>query len=239
MCLYQCRKTDTVLVGIDPQLIGYLLQRMIRASLVAQELNNNSCYLPNSHLFMLWGVEPIWSVEQDTNSLHSQHFLDYLYHLNICTSLVPGITVIPAILPSSLPKSLKPNTILLLPRRVYILGYLPTLFCLQLTTRILSALGQSGGSSPVLISPNHTPPSMSVPVELPSGLQLYLWQKNIFLQDTDGARMWVHVSEGKQVAGESLPYCGRIDISMQAELKKEAVWLRLVTQEIDYVSPLS
>ena len=115
------------------------------------------------------------------------------------------------------------------------LGYLPTLFYSQLASRIISSLVTSDGPLPPT-SPNHPPPPVSVPLTTVSGTKLYLWQRNIFLEDVSGSKLWLRVSEGKQAGPESLPYCGRIDVSIQAELEKEAAWLRLVTQEIDFVS---
>ncbi len=227
-----------MLVGIDPQLIGYLLQRMIKAGLVTKEVNPYSCHLPNTHLFMLWGVEPIWSVDQDSDTIYSHHLFDYLYHLDVCTPLLPGITVIPSIITSSLPRDQEPDPSPLTARRVYILGYLPFLFFSQLTTRVLSAFVNAGssGASPPTSPGNSSTYTVTVPIEMPSGLKIYLWKRNIFLEDVDGSKLWIHLTEGKQVGPESLPHMGRLDICLEAESRKEALWLRLVTQEMDYVS---
>lgn len=237
ICLYksQIGSTTLTMVGVDPQLVGYLLQRMIRAGLVKQEVARHNCALPNSHIFMLWGLEPIWSLDQDTNVVSSHHFINYLYHLNICAPLLPGVTLIPSILPPTLPAGCNPDSSCLTPKRVYITGYLPSLFYLQLTSRIISALVTGQGSLPS-ISPNTAPPPVSTPLTTKDGTKIYLWQRNIFLEDADSSKLWLRVSEGKQVGPELLPYCGRIEVLVQAELKKEAAWLHLVTQEIDYVS---
>ena len=221
-------------------MVGYLLQRMIRAGAVGKEVNSLTCHLPNSHLFMLWGVEPIWSADRDRNTIYSHHLIDFLYGLNICTSLVPTVTTIPSILPPSLPDDQKlPELSSLTPRRVYILGYLPTLFSSQLVTRILSAIGDRNSSrppSPSLLQQSYSSPAISVPIELASGAKLFLWHNNVFLEETDGAKLWVRILEGKQVGPESLPYCGRVDIAIEAGVEREAEWLGKVTQEIDYVS---
>ena len=236
--LHECHENKTLLVGVDPQLIGYLLQRMIKAGLVTKEVQPHSSHLPNSHLFMLWGVEPIWSVDLDSDTIYSHHLLDYLYYLNICTPLLPGITMIPFLLTPALMRGQEPDATSLTPRRVYILGYLPSMFSSQLTNRVLSALVEacSTGISPPTSPGNVTNFKATVPLVMPSGMKLYLWQRNIFIEDSDGSKTWVRVSEGKQVGPESFPYTGRVDIFMEAKFEKEATLLRLVTQEIDYVS---
>lgn len=211
---------------------------MVKAALVTKEVNPYSCHLPNTHLFMLWGVEPIWSVDHDSDTIYSHHLFDYIYRLDICAPLLPGVTVIPSTVNFSLPRDQEPDPTPLSARRVYILGYLPVLFFSQLTTRILSALvaASSTGASPPT-SPGNSPPySVAIPFEMPSGLRVYLWRRNVFLEDVDGSKLWIHLTEGKQVGPESLPHTGRLDIFVQADLQKEATWLRLVTQEIDYVS---
>ena len=70
-----------------------------------------------------------------------------------------------------------------------------------------------------------SPPPLSSP--LPS---------NLVLVDEAGSKLWVKVSEGKEVGPNSMPFCGRIDVALDAEPQKEARWLLLVTKEIDYVS---
>lgn len=34
--MHKCKELSTILVSVDPQLVGYLMQRMIRAGLVTQ-----------------------------------------------------------------------------------------------------------------------------------------------------------------------------------------------------------
>ena len=172
------------MVAVDPQLVGYLLQRMIRASLLSKEASaQNSPFLPVSHLFMLWGVDSIWSAEPRPHCFSSEHLLDFLYHLNVCTPLIPGLSLMPALLSPTLPPSSEPDTSALVPRRVYILSYLPWLLPSQLSTRLLSALVDSatmaaptspGGSA--IDSSVHATPT-EVPIRLPSGEKLYLWQR--------------------------------------------------------------
>lgn len=178
-------------------------------------------------------------MDRDRNTIYSHHLIDFLYGLNMCTSLVPTVTTIPSILPSVLKEDqLLPELSPLTPRRVYILGYLPTLFSSQLVTRILSVIGHEHTSRPPSTSSlqqSYSSPPMDVPIELASGGKLFLWHNNVFLDESDGAKLWVKILEGKQVGPESLPYCGRIDISMEASVEREAEWLGKISQEIDHV----
>ncbi len=47
--------------------------------------------------------------------------------------------------------------------------------------------------------------------------------------------MWMYVREGKAVGPDTSPHCGRVDILLNAPLEREALWLRLVSTEIDQV----
>ena len=47
--------------------------------------------------------------------------------------------------------------------------------------------------------------------------------------------MWVYVREGKAVGPDTSPHCGRVDVLLDAPLEREALWLRLVSTEIDQV----
>ena len=42
--------------------------------------------------------------------------------------------------------------------------------------------------------------------------------------------------ESLRIEHDSPPYCGRVDVHVTGSLDKEAVWLRMVTMEIEYVS---
>ncbi len=65
---------------------------------------------------------------------------------------------------------------------------------------------------------------------------MHLWRRNLFIEDTeDNSKVWVYVREGKVVGPDTSPHCGRVDILLDAPLEREAVWLRLITTEIDQV----
>ena len=57
---------DTALVAVNPQIVGFLLQRTLRAGEAHGETNALSGFLPYMHPTMIWGVEPVWS--EDTPS---------------------------------------------------------------------------------------------------------------------------------------------------------------------------
>lgn len=148
-------------------MIGYLFQRMIRAGVIAKEVHPASCCLPNSHLFMLWGVDPVWSTQDKLQqSVTPQRLLDFLYNSNVFSPLLPGITFLPSILPLSLPKSCDPDSTSLVPRRSYFLSYLPSLFSAQLIAKIVSKLE----ATPIRpLSPGQTTPTPSAPIVTTTG----------------------------------------------------------------------
>lgn len=160
-------------------------------------MSSTSCYLPNSHIFMLWGVEPIWSLEleQTTDAIYSQHLLDFLYDLNLCCPLLPGLTLLPSIVPDRLPSNQCPTpSPSLRCRRVYFFSYLPVHFFSQLVARVISGFLKITGGLPSPISPGQVPPSTTtVPFEMQSGLLLYVWKKNLFLKQEDGSQLLLKV----------------------------------------------
>lgn len=167
---YQCRGGGPLLVCVDLQIIGNLLYSTLRASCSTAA----ACYLANTHLAMIWGVEQVVQVQQDEktqgrdNKPSSQNLLDYLYHLDICSPLFPGTSLLPSSIPHSLPKGSEPDSASLLPRRVYILNFMPSLFAFQLVSRLVSALVRDSVPS-LPISPSQTAPPPSTPLVLPSG----------------------------------------------------------------------
>lgn len=169
--VYQCRGSGPLLVSVDLQIVGSLLRCTLRANCTLHN-SSSASYLANTHLAMIWGVEQIILVQQDeqekNNSPSSQNLLDYLYHLDICSPLFPGTSLIPSTIPASLPKGSEPDPSALVPRRVYLLNYMPSLFGVQLVSRLVSALVRD--SIPSLpISPSQVAPPPSVPLNLPSG----------------------------------------------------------------------
>ena len=175
--VYQCRGGGPLLVSIDLQMIGSLLQKTLQAT-CAPHTSSLLCYLANTHLVMIWGVEQVVLIQQQEegwaketqygNRPSSQNLLDYLYHLDICSPLFPGTSLLPSIVPSSLPKGSEPDSASLLPRRVYILNYMPTLFAFQLLSRLVASLVRDSVPS-LAVSPSQTAPPPSVPLILPSG----------------------------------------------------------------------
>lgn len=161
-----------LLVGVVPQLIGHLLQRITRAGSTAKETNSLSCYLADAHLCMLWGMQPVVSLEEGQgDSPSSLHLLDYLRHLDICCPLFPGTSFFPFMLPQSLPRGTEPDASSLVPRRTYIISYMPMMFAIKLATRLVSSLVK-GATSSTPSSPNLTAPPAEVPLTLPSGESL-------------------------------------------------------------------
>ena len=169
--VYQCRGSGPLLVSVDLQIVGSLLRCTLRANCTLHT-SSSACYLANTHLAMIWGVEQIILVQPDekekSNKPSSQNLLDYLYHLDICSPLFPGTSLIPSTIPASLPKGSEPDPSSLVSRRVYILNYMPSLFGFQLVSRLVSALMRDSVPS-LPISPSQTAPPPSVPFNLPSG----------------------------------------------------------------------
>ena len=171
--LYQCRGGGPLLVCVDLQIMGSLLYSTLRATCSAHS-TNAACYLANTHLAMIWGVEQVVLVQQEEEEQQniikpsSQNLLDYLYHLDICSPLFPGTSLLPSTIPASLPKGSEPDSSSLLPRRVYILNYMPSLFSFQLVSRLVSALMRDSVPS-LPTSPSQVAPPPTVPLNLPSG----------------------------------------------------------------------
>lgn len=161
-------------------------------------MNPTSCHLPNSHIFMLWGVEPIWSLERQDHAIetvYSQHLLDFLYNLNFCTPLVSGFTLLPSIIPDQLPPTHQPTlSPSLRSRRVYFFSFLPVRFFSQFVARVVSSFLKTTGGLPPPISPGEVPPSgLSIPFEMQSGLLLYVWRNHIFVKDQHGSQLLLKV----------------------------------------------
>ena len=175
--MYKCRAGGPLLVSVDLQMIGNLLQSTLRANCSIHG-TSTACYLPNTHLSMIWGVEQILLIQEQQGQDEeaqakdkkpsSQNLLDYLYHLDICSPLFPGTSLLPSTILDALPKGSEPDSSSLLPRRVYILNYMPSLFAFQLLSRLVSALVRDSMPS-LAVSPNEIAPPPSIPLVLPSG----------------------------------------------------------------------
>lgn len=174
--IYSHHCTDgQTLVCVDPQLIGCLLQRTMQACQVAQESNPGSIFLANTHLSMMWGVEPILTLGLDSTtklkypSVKSAHLLHFLEQLKVFSPLLPGAMLLCPVLPVMLPESCVPDSTHLTPRRSYVFSYLPSSFHTHLISRIVSAIvsATSPVSSPS--SPNQPSPPATIPIVLPSG----------------------------------------------------------------------
>lgn len=68
---------DVALVAVNPQIVGFLLQRTLRAGEAHSETNALSGFLPYMHPTMIWGVEPVWSED-----VHSQVGLHLVFSNN-------------------------------------------------------------------------------------------------------------------------------------------------------------
>lgn len=105
--------------------------------------------------------------------------------------------------------------------------------------RILQALARhkilQGDISLTPSSPSAPMPRLDVPITTPSGVKLFLWQQHIILEEKDGCKLWVVVLEGGQLGPESIPFCGRVEVLVQAPRIREAELLSIATTEIDQV----
>lgn len=227
-----------VLVCLEARLIGCLLERTMHACRVGQEVNPATVFLANSHLCMMWGVEPILTVNTDTESpsISSAHLLHFLQRLKVLTPLLPGVMLLAPSLPHTLPRSCDPDSTSLTPRRSYVFSYLPSFFHIHLINRLVAAVVKATGVPTIASSPNQPSPPGTIPIVLPTGVELYLWRKNMFVNVVEEeVRVWVHVRE-VDVGLEPLPHCGRIDVHVAApSLNQDAYWVRLITTEINWL----
>ena len=229
------------LIAINPQIIGYLLQRTVRAGEAQSESNVLPGFLPNVHPNMIWGVDPIVNlVERSSHGISPTQLINFLSSVDILAPVVPGACIVPSLLPV-LPVQgtcLELNDLEC--KRVYLLGYLPSFFWSHVVARVLQGLKRSGliGDEEELVpaSPSVAPARPTNPLMTTTGIKLYLWQKNFVLEDKDGSLLWILVLEGGQLGPESTPFCGRIDLLVKAPREKEALYLRVVTMEIDQVN---
>ena len=191
------------------------------------------------HPNMIWGVNPIICSEGTTHGISPTQLISFLTSMNIAAPVVPGACVIPSLLPVIPVPGTNINLTDMNVKRVYILGYLPSFFWFHLVCRVLQALAKykiiQNDNDLVPSSPSATPARPSNPLVTSTGAKLYLWQKNVILEDIDGSKLWIVVLEGGQLGPESTPFCGRVDVLMKAEQAKGALLLRLVTMEIDQV----
>jgi leucine-rich repeat kinase 1 len=226
------------IVAINPQIVGFLLQRTVRSGEMHSEANVISGFLPNMHPAMIWGIDPVIADGLSISGITALQLMDFLMSIDLCAPLVPGACLIPSLLPI-LPV---PGTVFsfenLEVRRVYLLGYLPSFFSSHLTSRILRAFAYHRllqGEQPLTpVSPTTIPVRPTNPLVTPTGAKLYLWQKHFIYEDVDGSKLWVIVFEGGQLGPESTQYCGRVDVLVGATTQeKEAMFLKIITDEID------
>ena len=228
------------LIAINPQIIGYLLQRTIRVGEAHSENNILPGFLPNVHPNMIWGVDPIVNlVDGVSRGISPTQLIDFLSFVNLSAPVIPGACVVPSLLPVIPVQGTRLELNDMECKRVYLLGYLPSFFWSHAVTRILQGLKKFKliGEDEELVpaSPSVAPARPTNPLVTTCGIKLYLWQKNFVLEDQDGSILWVLVLEGGQLGPESTPFCGRIDILIKAPREKEALYIRVVTAEIDQV----
>lgn len=174
--VHQCTGGQA-LVCLDPSVIGCLLQRTVQAYQVTQEANPGSIFLANSHLCMMWGVEPILTVTKDSKdsnkapppSITSAQLLHFLKQLKVFSPLLPGVMLLTPLLPHTLPRSCDPDSTSLTPRRSYVLSYLPSFFHTHLISRLVTAIVTDSNPTSCPSSPNLPSPSPTIPIVLPSG----------------------------------------------------------------------
>ncbi|XP_019862865.1 PREDICTED: uncharacterized protein LOC109591600, partial [Amphimedon queenslandica] len=230
---------NSPVVAINPQIIGFLLQRTIRSGEMHGEGSILSGFLPNVHPAMIWGVDPVLFADDNNSAgITGLQLIDFLTSVDLCAPLVPGAVLIPSLLPRLPPAETVLNLEDLSPKRVYILGYLPSFFWCHLLSRVLRALAfhrfLQGDTLLTPSSPSSLPPRPANPLVTPTGAKLFLWQKHFVFEDIDGSKLWLVVYEGGQLGPESTQYCGRIDVLLKTATRdKEALLLRIVTEEID------
>ena len=164
------------LVCLDPQLIGCLLQRTMHACKMSQDTNPGCIFLADTHLSMMWGVEPILSMEdKDSHNdksppVTSAQLLHFLKQLKVFAPLLPGVTLLAPILPPALPRACDPDSTSLTPRRAYIFSYLPSFLHTHLISRLVAAIVKDTDPESSPSSPNQPSPPASIPITLPSGM---------------------------------------------------------------------
>lgn len=228
-----------MLIAVIPQMVGFLLQRTLRAAQVASESTTHSGFLANMHPIMIWGVDQVWSLDLLSNGASAAQLMQFLSSLKICSPVIPGASVFPSVLPKLPPPGATLELSNIVSRRVYVLGYLPSFLPTHLTGRILQALYRNNvlvkETSVFPQSPTSSSPRAQVPIVTPTGAILYLWQDNFILEDHDGSKLFIKILKDGALGPESTPFCGRIDVLLEAKPMKEAFLLRLVTTEIDLV----
>lgn len=213
----------------------------MRAGEAHSESNILPGFLPNVHPNMIWGVDPIVNLIEGGGShgISPTQLINFLSYVDILAPVVPGACIVPSLLPTIPVEGTSLDLNDLECKRVYLLGYLPTFFWSHAVTRILQGLKRNKliGVEDELVpsSPSVAPTRPTNPLVTPTKIKLYLWQKNFVLEDVDQSLVWVHVLEGGQLGPESTPFCGRIDVLIKAPRAMEAVYLRVITTEIDKV----
>ena len=172
--IYMHRSTDgQILVCLTPQLIGSLLQRTLHACQMTQETHPGAIFLATTHLCMMWGVEPILTLDKKdvtkSPQVTSAHLVEFLQHLQIFSPLLPATMLVTPILPPTLPRSCDPDSTHLTPRRSYVFSFLPSFFYMHLVSRIVASIVTSSTPLSSPTSPNHPSPPPAVPIILPSG----------------------------------------------------------------------
>ena len=231
---------ERFLVSVNPQIIGFLLQRTLRAAQAASDKLALSGFLPTMHPVMIWGVDQVWSMEQSVSGTTATQLMQFLTSLDVCCPIVSGACLLPSVLPQVLPPGTSLELNNMVPKRVYLLGYLPSFFPAHLTCRILQALARhnllSKSSDLYPHSPSTPSPQAAVPVITETGAILYVWKDHFFFEDTDKSKLFIKILQGGALGPDSTPFCGRVDILVEAEKMKEALLLRVVTTEVDKVN---
>ena len=230
---------DRFLVSVNPQILGFLLQRTLRAGQVSSDSNSLAGFLPSMHTVMIWGVEQVWSRDELTVGTTAAQLMEFLSSLDICSPIVPGGCLFPSVLPKLPPPGASLELNNMVAKRVYLLGYLPSFFPAHLTCRILQGLARHNiltRDTPLYPkSPSAPSPRAQVPVITPTGAVLYVWKDHFILEDTDGSKLFIKILQGGALGPDSTPFCGRVDVLVEAKKMKEAFLLRVVTTEIDKV----
>ena len=97
-------------------------------------------FLPNVHPVMIWGVDPVLFANDNSAGITGLQLIDFLTSIDLWALLVPGVVLIPSLLPCLPPTGSVLNLEDLVPKRVYILGYLPSFFWCHLMSKILRSL---------------------------------------------------------------------------------------------------
>lgn len=213
----------TVLVALNPQLIGNIIARILRIT----SAENSRGFIPTAHLHMILG-EPSGSITKDD-------FIYFLDKLNLFVT-IDATTVVPSQVPTNqLTKNLPVDIKTIAWKRSYFLCCVPSNFWSDLATMLLVSLTML--QTDLEHSFSSDTPSDSSPVVLSNGAKLYIWENNVslFLDDDDDACLYVCVDYGCHKA-QTHNLCRRVDVRCNGSPEMQEQWMSIVSRVFETVS---